>query len=146
MKRFRFRLQRVLDVRDRVRDEARQELVAKNAARDEAVRVLGDLQAELLRERLQEGGTYSASDLLLMRDFQERLAEAIEQQQVLVQKAEAEAEQAREAYVAASKDVKSIEKLKEKRIEEYTEAVLKEEGAELDELTVQRHGKDKGSR
>jgi flagellar FliJ protein len=145
MKRFKFRLQRVLDVRERVCDEARQELVAKNATRDEEQRRLQDLQAEFLRQHVEEGGTYSASELLLVGEYQVRVKEATEQQEGVVEKAEAEAEEAREKYVTASKDVKTIEKLKEKRVVEHAEAVLKEEGAELDELTVQRYGKrDKG--
>lgn len=143
MKRFRFRLQRVLDVRERVRDEARQELVAKNAARDEAIRILRQLQAELLREHVTEGGTYSASDLLMVGDYHVRLKAQIELQEGVVAQAEAEANEAKEKYVAASKDAKSIEMLKDKRLVEYKEAVLKEEGAELDELTVQRYGKRK---
>jgi flagellar FliJ protein len=141
MKRFKFRLQRVLDVRERVCDEARQELVAKNAARDEEQRILQNLQAEFLRERMEEGGTYSASELLLVGEYQARVKEATKQQEGVVEKAEAEADEAKEKYVAASKDVKTMEKLKETRLIEHTEAVLKEQGAELDELTVQRHGK-----
>jgi flagellar FliJ protein len=141
MKRFRFRLQRVLDVRERMRDEARQELVVKNAARDEAQRVLAELEQSALQSTVKEGGTYSASDLLMLGDYHARLKREIAYQEEVVARAEAEAEEARAKYVAASQDAKSIEMLKQKRLVEYRDEALKQEGADIDELTVQRHGR-----
>jgi flagellar FliJ protein len=127
MKRFRFRLPRVLDVRERMRDEARQELVAKNTARDEAQRVLEHLEQEALHTNVAEGGTYSASELLMLGEYHARLKREIASQREVVARAEAEAEEAREKYVAASKDAKSIEMLKDKRLDEYKEEALKEQ-------------------
>jgi flagellar FliJ protein len=126
-----------------MRDEARQELVAKNGARDEAQRVLRQLEEEALQSNVTEGGTYSASELLMLGEYHARLKREIASQIEVVARAEAEAEEAREKYVAASKDAKSIEMLKDKRLEEYKEDALKEQGAQLDELTVQRHGRKK---
>jgi flagellar FliJ protein len=124
-----------------MRDEARQELVAKNAARDQAQRILEELEQSALQSSVTEGGTYSASDLLMLGDYHARLKREIACQEEVVARAQAEAEEARERYVAASKDAKSIEMLKQKRLIEYRDDALKQEGAELDELTVQRHGR-----
>ena len=49
MKRFKFRLQRILDIREQIRDEARQELGRRNAVLAHEQSVLRGLEAELLR-------------------------------------------------------------------------------------------------
>jgi len=141
MKRFSFRLQRVLEIRERFRDERRQELVQRNFERDHEQRVLEDLDQEFLRSKVREGGTYSASELVLMGDYSRRLEQEIEQQRVRVVAAEQAAEEARERYIEASREAKALEKLKDKRRVEYQEQVLKEEGNQLDELAVQRAGR-----
>jgi flagellar export protein FliJ len=141
MKRFNFRLQRVLEIRDRFRDERRQELGQRNFELDRERRILGDLDQEFLRSKVEEGGTYSASELLLVGEYSVRLKEDIEQQQLRVAAAEQAAEEARERYIEASKETQALEKLKERRREEYVEQALKEEGSQLDEFAVQRSGR-----
>lgn len=140
MKRFRFRLQRVLDVRAQIRDEARQELVRRNNERDHELSVLRYLEQEYLNNALVDGGTYSASDLLAKGVYSERLEVAIEHQQVVVQQAIAKAEEALDVYIEASKEAKAIEMLREKKLEEFKEEVLKEEAAILDEIALQKFG------
>jgi flagellar FliJ protein len=140
MKRFKFRLQRVLDVRAQIRDEARQELVRRNNERDHELSVLRYLEQEYLNNALVDGGTYSASDLLAKGVYSERLEVAIEHQQVVVQQAIAKAEEALDAYIEASKEAKAIEMLREKKLEEFKEEVLKEEAAVLDEIALQKFG------
>jgi flagellar FliJ protein len=140
MKRFKFRLQRVLDVRAQIRDEARQELVRRNNERDHELSVLRYLEQEYLNNALVDGGTYSASDLLAKGVYSERLEVAIEHQQVVVQQAIAKAEEALDVYIEASKEAKAIEMLREKKLEEFKEEVLKEEAAVLDEIALQKFG------
>lgn len=140
MKRFKFRLQRVLDVRAQIRDEARQELVRRNNERDHELSVLRYLEQEYLNNALVDGGTYSASDLLAKGVYSERLEVAIEHQQVVVQQAIAKAEEALDVYIEASKEAKAIEMLREKKLEEFKEEVLKEEAAILDEIALQKFG------
>lgn len=141
MKRFNFRLQRVLEIRERFRDEMRQELVQRNFERDRERNILGHLDQEFLRSKVEEGGTYSASEMVLVGDYSARLQEQIEQQRVRVLAAEQAAEEARERYIEASKESQALEKLKEKRKQEYVEQTLKEEGAQLDEFAVMRAGR-----
>jgi flagellar export protein FliJ len=141
MKRFNFRLQRVLEIRERFRDEMRQELVQRNFERDRERNILEHLDQEFLRSKVEEGGTYSASEMVLVGDYSARLQEQIEQQRGRVLAAEQAAEQARERYIEASKESQALEKLKEKRRQEYVEQTLKEEGAQLDEFAVMRAGR-----
>jgi len=141
MKRFSFRLQRVLELRERIRDERRQELVLKNMERDNAQHHLAYLEQEYTNAGLHDGGTYSAAELVLRGDYSSRLKQEIAAQLVRVEEVTRAAEEARERYVEASKEAQAIEKLKDRRKQEYQEAVLKEEGGQLDELAVQRAGR-----
>lgn len=138
MKRFRFRLQRILDIREQIRDELRQELVRKNQIRDHELSVLEDLEQESLRVMIQEGGTYSASELVMFGDYRLRLKRRIEEQQLKVAAAIKDADEAKERYVEASKEAKALEMLKQKRKAEHDEHSLREEGAQLDEFGIQR--------
>lgn len=137
MKRLRFRLQRVLDLRVQIRDEARQELVRCNAERDHQVYVLAQLQDEFLQLGLVEGGMYSASDLTRLAAYAERLTAAIDRQKLSVAEAIKAAEAALERYVELSKAAKTLEMLKDKRLQEFQAQELREEGAVLDELALQ---------
>lgn len=140
MKRFKFRLQRILDIREQIRDEARQELAVRNQALAEQVSVLRGLQEELLRLDLQPNGILSAGELVLNGAYSERVKQLIKQQLVRIEEAKAAVEQAREHYIQANKDAKALEMLKEKKRDLYNEEVLKEESNQLDELAVQRAG------
>lgn len=146
MRRFSFRLQRVLDIREQFRDELRQELVRKNHERDEELQVLARLEQESLQIKIEEGGTYSASELVMFGAYSVRLKQLMEQQQQRVAAAIKQVEEAKERYIEASKEAKALEMLRQKRREEYTEQQLKEEGRQLDELAIQRIGQGIGSR
>jgi flagellar FliJ protein len=138
VKKFKFRLQRVLDVRNRTRDERRQELVTANLARDEAIQHLEDLQALSLQQRVQEGGTYSAGELMMFGAYAKRLQLEIETQVVRVEEAKVAAEEARERYVEASREARALEMLEAKQRADHTELVAKKDGEFLDELSIQR--------
>lgn len=146
MRRFSFRLQRVLDIREQFRDELRQELVRKNHERDEELQVLARLEQESLQIKIEEGGTYSASELVMFGAYSVRLKQLMEQQQQRVAAAIKQVEEVKERYIEASKEAKALEMLRQKRREEYTEQQLKEDGRQLDELAIQRIGQGIGSR
>lgn len=141
MKRFRFRLERVLKVRERIRDDARQELVHRNGERDRELSLLEHLEAEYRRITVKEGGTYSAGELVLLGAYHERLKKEIDRQREVVAAAIASAEKARELYLVATRNAKVLEMLQEKRRQEHNDLALKEEARELDELAIQRFGR-----
>jgi flagellar FliJ protein len=142
VKRFKFRLQRILDVRIQIRDEARQELVRRNTERDHQIYVLAQLQDEFMQLGLTEGGTYSATDLSRLGAYAERLTVAIDQQKLVVAEAIKAAELAHESYISASREAKVIELLKDKKLQEYRAEQLREEGALLDELASRGVNRD----
>jgi len=141
MKRFRFRLERVLKLREQIRDEARQELVRRNSERDHELSVLAYLEGEYRRSRITEGGTYSASELLLVGSYAESLKTRIDHQKEVVANAVRAADEAKDRYVEASRRARALEMLKERKEREHAEASLKEEGEQLDELAIQRFGR-----
>lgn len=154
MKRFKFRLQKVLDYRSRICEEKRQELGRKNFERDQAIEHLEHLRNSLRELRYVESGTESASpsvvpgvasgpvvsvhQFIMVGNYATRLEKEIEQQMVVVEEASEAAEHARLVYVEASKDVKALDTLKEKKLIDYNEERLKHDEQFLDEMTVQR--------
>ena len=136
----------MLDIREQFRDELRQELVRKNHERDEELQVLARLEQESLQIKIEEGGTYSASELVMFGAYSVRLKQLMEQQQQRVAAAIKQVEEVKERYIEASKEAKALEMLRQKRREEYTEQQLKEDGRQLDELAIQRVGQGIGSR
>jgi flagellar protein FliJ len=138
MKRFKFRLQRILDIREQIRDEARQELGRRNAVLAHEQSVLRGLEAELLRLNAGENGIVTASELLLTGAYAQRIQKLIEQQALKVEEARKAVVEAQERYIQANKDAKALEMLKEKRKAEYDHEVLKEEINQLDEVATQR--------
>lgn len=140
MKRFRFRLQRVLDIRDQIRDEARQELGRRNAELAHQQNILRGLEEELARLQPGKDGTLTAGELMLMGAYALRVQQLIEQQLVRVEEARREVVVAQEKYIQANKDAKALEMLKDKKRAEYDQETLKEEINQLDEVAVQRAG------
>lgn len=138
MKRFKFRLQRILELSEQIRDEARQELVRRNAERDHEISVLTYLEEEFERNSLVEGGTYSASEVVARGDYGERLSTAIDHQKLVVARAIEQAEAAHDRYIELSKEAKAMEMLKDKKLLEFKEQALREEGTLLDELAIQQ--------
>jgi len=138
MKRFKFRLQRVLDYRERIRDEKQGILQQKNYELQVATDLLGSLKAEALRDQISETAVYTADEMQLFGRYAQRLSDEIAWQEIKVCEAQEAADKAREAYIEASKDSKTLVKLKEKQRGEYDEHVLHEEIKIVDEMTVQR--------
>ena len=138
MKRFTFRLQRILDIREQIRDEARQELGRRNALLAQEQSVLARLEAELLRLNGASDGIVTAGNLLLTGAYALRVQKMIEQQSVKVEEARKAVVQAQERYIQANKDARALEMLRDKKRAEYDQEVLKEEINQLDEDATQR--------
>lgn len=138
MKRFRFRLQRILDIREQIRDEARQELGRRNAELAHEQGVLRGLEQELAGLHQGADGIVTAGELVLKGAYAVRVQKLIEQQYVRIEEARKLVLVAQERYIQANKDAKALEKLKEKKRETYDQEMLKEETDRLDEVATQR--------
>ena len=143
-KRFTFPLQPVLELRKRVEDEHQQTVAIRRRAHEDAKRELERLNDEFrrfagsLRERHRELAT---EDLRLHYAHLQYLDRAIEAQLKLVAERAAALERARRDLVAASKDRKVVDKLKERRRIAFVAEEMRVEQIELDDANARRHAR-----
>lgn len=134
--RFKFRLQPVLSWRERVEQQKQLAMAETQRALADARRRQGELEfafattAEILR---RGHGALEADALRHHYAHLEYLTREIKDQKVRVAACEAEVEQARVILVAASKDRKVMERLKERKHEQYTADVFAREQKESDD-------------
>jgi flagellar FliJ protein len=136
VKRFSFNLQKVLQLRKFKEDECK-------LALGQAISILNEIENKIKEtavkrhhaasERFADPGQIAAWDNYIVRLEQEaqRLTEQAAQAEIVV-------EEKRALYLEASKDLKAIEKLKEKREKEYRKEMFDYEMAEMDNLTAAR--------
>lgn len=135
MKRFNFRLERVLRFRETELDEAKAVLIAERAT-------LATLEEDLrlLREahdRFSEVvGVVSGRDVLLQGWIGEGVKLRIELLDERISRQRLRVEECLGVYRERQQGVRVLEKLREKHKEEYKIEVHRQETAELDELGV----------
>jgi len=130
MKRFSFSLQKVLQLREFREDECKIEL-------GKAVGILTEIEnsinAAASSRRLAALERFSASDDMLTWDnYIVRLDQEIEKLMNDAAKAELVVEEKRALYLKASQEVKTIDKLREKREKEHRKAMLAAQTEEMD--------------
>lgn len=143
MKKFKFQLETLLKVTKRKKDDAEMQFA-------EASRYLEECRAklqELLREMKEiqeefaaltsEGKTITIGRIMVYNQFFNWKRVQIEQQQQVILKATQDKQQKLKALMKLMTYLKSIEQLKEKRLNEYNAAVLFEEQKTLDEIGLQ---------
>lgn len=143
MKKFKFQLETLLKVTKRRKDDAEMQFA-------EASRYLEECRAklqELLREMKEiqeefaaltsEGKTITIGRIMIYNQFFNWKRTQIEQQQQVILKATQDKQQKLKALMKLMTYLKSIEQLKEKRLNEYNAEVLFEEQKTLDEIGLQ---------
>lgn len=147
MARFRYRMQSILDIKEKLENQARQELAAAQMALNEELERL-----EVLKERkagYEDEAAGLLSGTLKILDIEEnkeailKMEEYIVLQQERIRIAEKQVEKARERLQEVMQERKMHEKLKEHAFEEFLEEEKKQEGKEVDELTSYTYGQKK---
>ncbi len=144
MARFRFRLQNILAVKEKMETQAKQEFSAAAAVLDEENEKLAGLRNK--KKDLEDEAVVLLSGNLNFRDIDDnQLArlqtdEAINLQIQAVKKAEDELEKARVKMGEAVMERKTYEKLREKAFDEFVREENRAEGKQVDELTSYTHG------
>lgn len=147
-RKFAFALQPVLEHRERIEDEKQQALAIRQQAHDEAKRELDRLNdafrhsALHLRERHRE---LDAEELRLHYAHLQFLDRVIDAQTHVLAERRAAVERARGDLLAASKDRKVVEKLKERRRDGFLCEEMRIEQGELDESNSRQHGRIRGT-
>jgi flagellar export protein FliJ len=138
VKKFQFRLERVLQHKKLLKNERMKELLEQNAQLQEHTEKKSELETALLLHGLEEKVRTSAEQLYLLQEFGNRMREEIEKTKNAILETEKAIQAATERYVQANKEEKTFQTLKEKKQEEFHDIVQKHEAAELDEFGVQR--------
>jgi len=139
MKRFNFRLQRVLDVKNTIEEVKRRNFLTASSEHEKRVRIL-EVYVQTLYKYLDElrtkhKKTLSSQDINLYYNYFESMSRLIEFQKKEIENARVELEKMREELIAAVKDRKIIERLKERQFRNYLKEVDMEEQKHLDEVS-----------
>lgn len=144
MNKFVFELQGVLDIKQKLEGQAkinfgvaRSKLTAEEEKRDAIL-----LRREEYRERLAKAmsGSLDLREIGRCEDAVDILDEQLSHQELVVKRAEKQVELMRTRLNAVVMERKTIEKLREKRFEEYIREYNAEERKQVDELVSYRHG------
>lgn len=147
MARFRYRMQSILDIKEKLENQARQELSSAQAALNEELKRLEALEERKAGYEAEAAGLLSGTLKLL--DIEEnktailKMEEYIFLQKERVRIAERQVEKAREHLQEVMQERKMHEKLKEHAFEEFLEEEKKQESKEVDELTSYVYGQKK---
>ena len=147
MSKFIYRMQSVLDVKQKLEEQAKMEFATARARLNEEEEKLRYLEGRKLSyeeqgRKLQESGL-NVLDILENRDVIARMKEFIDLQMVAIKQAERQMEAAREKLQEAVQESKIHAKLREKAFEEFMQEENKREAKEVDELTSYTYGQKK---
>lgn len=141
---FRFRLATLLRLREAVRDEKRGELAVAlraDAALEERINQIGAELAEILAGAVQSASPGAINvDRLLEAQRYELVLRA--EQKITAKQRELldkEIEKRREALVAADREMRVIEKVREVQLARHQEDAERREVATLDEVALRRY-------
>ena len=146
MRRFQFKLQRLLDFR-KIREEQAQAEFAKATRvflhEKEKLQQMQTVLTETLNGMKEEQAKQSSSIMLKMfQEYIDTTREGIRLQGAKVITAGERRQKCLKAFEEASRRRKVVDNLRDKRLQQYQEEVLQEEQAFLDELAGQRYIRD----
>ena len=151
MKKFRFKLETLLGVTRRKKEdaerlfaEATRKLEEERARKCDLLRELQRVQAGYTVQT-REGKRISVGRLMTYTSYVNWKREQIEAQQQAIMQAQAERQKRLKELLALISKLKSIEQLKEKRWQQYKEEVLFEESKQLDEIGLQLYMRKAGA-
>ena len=151
MKKFRFKLETLLGVTRRKKEdaerffaEATRKLEEERARLTELLEEMQRVQAEY-KEQTQEGKRISVGRLMTYTSYVNWKREQIEQQQQIIMQAQAERQKRLKELLQLMSKLKSIEQLKEKRLQQYKDELLFEENKMLDEIGLQLYMRKAGA-
>ncbi len=140
---FKFRLQTVLDLAERVQDQKAQLMGAAEARRQSVIDVLENLlrnEATLRSDLLkaQQSGVLDLQAIQMSLQFLDNLAERVVGQRAALAKVDEEVEAARAELMEAAQKVQVLQKLKDKARADYNREVDRQEAKFIDEIATVR--------
>lgn len=139
-RRFEFKLQKVLDYRQQLEEQARMELAQAQAEHDAQERLVEDiLHKRTAHERKGFAKDATPADIWLWRQYLEALTRDYNQQRAELQRLALKLQNAMKVAVQRSKDRKLLEKLKEKQAKAHHEEESLRESKEAEEYSALRY-------
>lgn len=145
---FKFKLEKALQVRKSIRDVAQrdfQEAAREVVLAEEELAALKDSiwQSELSRGEVAQGsGGHQGVRLQQTHEFIELVKIKIERQLKKIERLQSVAEEKRTVLAEKAIEVKTLERLKEKKKATYRAERIAADAAELDDLLVMRHSRE----
>ncbi|NLV16984.1 MAG: flagellar export protein FliJ [Syntrophomonadaceae bacterium] len=140
MKNFAFRLQTPFNVITWKEKLAKQEFKEKQSAYDREVEILCNSSQNLsdLSDQARDfmGCRVSIDNMVVLKDYQEVLSNRVRCQQVVVDQAYSMLEETRLHLSQAVKEKKTLEKLKDKRYEQFLQECMRQDQIVIDEAAV----------
>ncbi|MCX8123889.1 MAG: flagellar export protein FliJ [Spirochaetes bacterium] len=139
MKKFEFRLQKLLDLRISKEHAIKAELAGLIAKQNAEIALQQDYKRKIkeyynrLSNKMRQG-TFSYSEALMCERFAYNAEKAIALSQRRVEQLQPEIDKVRQRLLQASKERKVVERLKEKKYEEYMYQYNREMAKELDDI------------
>ena len=144
MKQFRFRLQTVLEHRERHEQNAIQTYAQAQQTVADAKSTLDDLHT--LKAQLIDGltslrlsGAIDAHEQVTYQEYIRQVRVDIARQEIIVEEMVAVAEHFRQALVDASQEKRAVDKLRERKLEAHVTESKRVEQIEADEIATTRH-------
>lgn len=144
MKKYSFRLQPVLDIRENVLEDKRLEMAKVIKVLNEQQEVLDGLfeKQKLYKQELDGislNENLNVYELSNYKDYMVVLAQQIKQQQELIENTQKVLRVKQNDVNMALKEVKVLEKLKEKQSEKFYRDIEMKEANELDDIITSRY-------
>ncbi|MUM76584.1 flagellar export protein FliJ [Pseudodesulfovibrio sp. F-1] len=137
---FSFKLQKVLDYRTQLEDQARAALARAQAARDEQSAQVLDMESRLGAHLARSAeANRSANDLWLWRQYKDALEQDLVRERSVLSQLEHKLHIRRQEAVDRSRDKKLLEKLKETQARKHHAQEIAREAKENDEMATLRY-------
>lgn len=144
MARFRYKMQGILDVKEKLETRAKQDFAAANRRLAEEQEKLTELQER--KAAYMEEGVALRRERIDVRKLREnkmavmKMDEYISKQIIQINQAAREVERTRAAFQELVQERKAHEKLKENAFAEFMKEEQSQESKEIDQLTTYTHG------
>ena len=141
---FSFKLEKVLDFRGQLEEQAKAALAAAQEAYDSQSAVVENLTNQLAQHLNNERQSQkSANDMWLWRQYKEALEQDLSRERLRLSELELNLHQRRQEAVDRSKERKLLEKLKDTQAKKYHDEESAREEKENDEMaTIRYESKD----
>lgn len=137
---FSFKLEKVLDYRGQLEEQAKAALALAQQVRDVQKEKVDDLHARMRAHLDKEAESCkSANDMWLWRQYKEALTQDTAREEVALDQLELKLQKRRQEAVERSRDKKLLEKLKETQARKYRDEERAREEKENDEMAAIRY-------